>query len=401
MILKNDFNILCEPWAITEDALEAIARKIQEGDKAWGGSFLDDDSQKVNLNIQSAIAIIQVQYSLYRFSYDRIRAQIDAAVNDRGVKAIVLKIFSPGGLVTGCKELADFIFDAGKKKHIYAYADGLICSAAYWLGSAADHIAAPITASVGSIGVRTVHVDWSKWNENAGLNFTHLAAGSYKTMGNEDEPLSKEAKGYIQARIDQIYTIFVDSVARNRGVDTKKALSMADGKVFLAEEALEKGLIDKIEQDFESYFSFILKKEKIMDLATFKTDHVDLYNQVLSEAKIAADTENKGKTALAVDAETTRILDLAGAVLGEGMAEKFSVMVNSGADAKMANSLKQIFGDSNQAKVDDDEKSTRDKILDGLENAHSDGVGLEKNKEKASGKNIETEASEYASLVNG
>jgi len=401
MIQKSDFNILSEPWAITEDVLESIVRQIQIAGKDVTASFSDGDSTGGNLTIKNEIAIIPVQSSLYRFSYDLIRNRVEAAVNDPAVKAVVLKIFSPGGLVTGCKELADFIFDAGKKKHIYAYADGLMCSAAYWIGSAARHIAAPVTASVGSIGVRTVHVDWSKWNENAGLSFTHLAAGAYKTLGNEDQPLDKKSKDYFQARLDQLYTIFVDSVARNRGVDSEKALAMSDGKVFLAGEALEKGLIDKVEQDFESYFALILKKEKIMDLTTLKNDHQDLYSQVLGEGKALASVENEQKTKEAVGAETKRVLDLAGAVLGEDAAKKFTVVVNSGASADVANSLKEIFGQPDKAKADDDDKSGRAAILAGLENAHSNGVGMEKGKEKASGKSIEDQASEYAGLVNG
>jgi hypothetical protein len=110
---------------------------------------------------------------------------------------VLLRVNFPGGLVSGCKALADSIATAGQTKKIYAYADGGMCSAAYWIGSAVGEIAAPVTASVGSIGVRTIHVDWSKWNDKAGLSFTHIAAGAYKTLGNEDESLSKQAKDYI------------------------------------------------------------------------------------------------------------------------------------------------------------------------------------------------------------
>ncbi len=399
MILKSDFNILAEPWAITEDALESIARQVQTGDKELVASFSGGDSKDVNLNIRNEIAIIPVQYSLYRFSYDRIRNQVEAAINDPAVKAVVLMIFSPGGLVTGCNELADFIFDAGKKKHIYAYADGLICSAAYWIGSAARHIAAPVTASVGSIGVRTVHVDWSKWNENAGLNFTHLAAGTYKILGNEDEPLSKEAKGEFQSRLDSLYSIFVDSVARNRGVDTKKALAMADGKVFLAEEALEKGLIDKVEQDFESYFALILKKEKIMDLTKLKADHGDLYSQVINLGKEEAAAENDQKIKDAVAEETTRILGIAGAVIGEEEISKVTTLVESGASVDMVSSLKKTFGSvTDNAETED--ASSRQKILDGFEKVHSKGVGMVTGNATLSDKDYADKAKGIADLVN-
>ncbi len=397
---KTEFSILAEPWAITLEALEAFARQVQAAGKDFTASFNDEAAGRTKLDIRQGIAVIQVQGSLYRFSYERIRGQVAAAVADSQVRAVVLLIASPGGLVSGCKELGDFIRDAGQKKHIYAYADGTMCSAAYWLGSAARHIAAPVTASVGSIGVRTVHIDWSKWNEQAGLAFTHLAAGAYKALGNEDEPLSDKAKAVYQDRLDRLYSIFVDSVAMNLGVDTDKALAMADGRVFLGEEALEKGLIHRIEQDFESYFSFILHKEKIMDLTTLQTDHKDLYAKVLAQGRADAEEANEQKTKDAVAAETKRVLDLAGAVLGEDASAKFAMVVKSGASADVANSLKEAFGITGTEQEEAEDKSSREKILEGLEKVHSEGVGPANGKEKAGDQSLEDQAKEFADLAN-
>ena len=396
------FNILTEPWAITKDALESIFHQLNSDNSIHLGmaSMVDEKQGKANLDIVNNIAIVPVRYSLYRFSYDTIRNKIEAAVNDASVKAIVLKINSPGGLVTGCKELADFIYDVGKQKNIYAYADGTMCSAAFWIGSAAKDIAAPVTASIGSIGVRTIHVDWSGWNEKAGLDFTHLAAGSYKALGNEDEPLNKKAKEYFQARLDALYTIFVDSVASNMGVDSKKALSMADGKVFLAGEALEKGLINRIEQDFESYFSLILKKEKIMDLKTLKADHSDLYSQVLEKGKAAAAAENGQKIKESVAAETKRVLGIVGAVAGEEMSKKLGKVVESGASAEVVSTLKESLGLKLEDENANQETASRQEILKGLEDAHSDGVDQQTGHETSGQKKLEDQAKEYSDLVN-
>ena len=416
---RSDFNILAEPWAITEEALNLIFNTLQSGAGPIieTGLTLDNDaaldmlpgkivsnvnisaytSGEIKLDIQNNIAIIPVQYSLYGFSYDRIRQQIKAAIEDSSAKSIVLKIKSPGGLVSGCKELADFIYDAGKIKNIYAYADGTMCSAAYWLGSAAKNIAAPITASIGSIGVRMLHVDWSKWNKNAGLAFTHLAAGSYKALGNEDEPLNKKAKDYFQTHLDTIYSIFVDSVATHRGVTSQEALAMADGKVFLAQEALEKGLINRIEQDFESYMSFILKKEKIMDLTTLKADHPDLYNQVIKEGEKKVTTAAEQKTAGAVKAAIERVLSIVGAVAGEDLCTKLTGVINSGATVEMVTALKGSFANGDGG--DDTDTTSRQQILDGLEKVHSEGLN-QQTATKPGQKSFEEQASSFSDLVN-
>ena len=296
--------------------------------------------------------------------------------------------------------LADFISDARKKKHIYAYADGTMCSAAFWIGSAATDIAAPVTASIGSIGVRTIHIDWSKWNEKAGLNFTHLAAGSYKALGNEDEPLNKKATEYFQSRLDTLYTIFVDSVAANLKVDSKKALLMADGKVFLAGKALEKGLINRIERDFESYFSLILKKEKIMDLKTLKADHLDLYSQVLEKGKAETAAENEQRIKEAVAAETKRVLGIVNAVAGDKMSKKLGKVVESGASAEIVTTLKESIGLNQEDADTEQETASREKILKGLEEAHSKGVEQQTGKEKSGQKPLEDQAKEYSDLVN-
>lgn len=424
---NTDVDILSAPWAITPGALERIAHLVYQGrdpvadSGEAGAAAVTGSGEDVDLDIRNHIAVIAVTGSLYRWSYHRIRREVAAAVKDPSVRAICLLVNSPGGLVSGCKELGDFLFDTGKQKHIYAYADGQMCSAAYWLASVARDISAPQTASIGSIGVRTLHIDWSKWNQDMGLAFTHLAAGVYKALGNEDEPLNKKARAYFQEKLDTLYSIFIDAVARNRRVSTEKAQGMADGKVFLADEALALGLIDRIDQDFETYFSSILKKEKIMDLDTLKRDHPDLYGQVLEQGKqaVRAETEQKIKDAVstAVTAESERVLGLAGAVMGEAAAQNFTQVVKSGASVEQVQALKDIFvpaaagqGDGQEGDDGDDgdaaaggKGTSRAAILAALQQGHAQGVTPQKSRESADGDggpdDIEKQASEYVRLV--
>lgn len=128
-----------------------------------------------------------------------------------------------------------------------AFASGYMASAAYWIGSAADAVIADKTAMVGSIGVVTVHADLSEADKRSGIKRTVLTAGKYKAIGNNAEPLSKEAGAVIQSELDYIYSVFIDSVARNRSVAVSSVLkNMADGRIFIGRQALDAGLVDQV-----------------------------------------------------------------------------------------------------------------------------------------------------------
>lgn len=177
-----------------------------------------------------------------------IERDIKAALSDSEVSSILLHIDSPGGTVDGTQTLANVVTMAKSIKPTMAFADGLMASAAYWIGSAADEIvAAEGVTQIGSIGVVTSHTDMSKAQEQAGIKKTDIVAGKFKRIASQNSPLSDEALAYRQAEVDQIYSMFVSAVADNRGVSTETVLEdMADGRVFLAEDAMDRGMIDHI-----------------------------------------------------------------------------------------------------------------------------------------------------------
>jgi signal peptide peptidase SppA len=189
------------------------------------------------------------------------------------------------------------------KKPIMAYADGQMTSAAYLIGSAADKVYASKTARVGSIGVIMAHYDYSKAQEMRGVKKTYLYSGKYKAMGHDSEPLSDEAKAYLQGHLDDYYTMFVDMVAQQRGVDSKTVLEkMADGKIFIGKKAIEPGLIDGI-STYKGALTYLTgekpqKKEvKRMDPVTlerFKAESPDEYKKLVSS--IVEDTKAEMQT---------------------------------------------------------------------------------------------------------
>jgi signal peptide peptidase SppA len=174
--------------------------------------------------------------------------QFQAALADPDVKAIILVIDSPGGAVDGTQELGNLIASARGTKPVLAFTDGQMCSAAYWIGSAADQIfISGDTTLLGSIGVLMPHVDVSGADAMAGEKHTVITAGKYKAAAHAHAPLSEDGLGVLQTLVDAIYTAFVNDVARNRGVEPGTVvLDMAEGRVFVGRQAVEAGLVDGV-----------------------------------------------------------------------------------------------------------------------------------------------------------
>ncbi len=180
-------------------------------------------------------------------STDRVGASVSAALADPQVKAMILRIDSPGGGVYGVQELADQIFAARGQKPIVAQVDSMAASAAYWIACSADEIVVTPSGQVGSIGVYGLHQDVSGAMDKAGVKGTFVSAGKYKVEGNSLEPLGDEAHQAMQDQVDGYYDSFVQAVARGRGV---KAMAVQDGfgqgRVVGAKDAVKAGMADRV-----------------------------------------------------------------------------------------------------------------------------------------------------------
>lgn len=168
------------------------------------------------------------------------------ALDDPSVQALVLNIDSPGGSVDGTQEVARQIFAARGQKPIVAYTDGMMASAAYWIGAAADQLyVSGDTTEVGSIGVVATHVDVSKMQEARGVKTTEIVAGKFKRVASSYAPLSDMGRATIQEQVDHVYSVFVQDVAAFRGVTPETVIKdMADGRIFLGQTAVTQGLVD-------------------------------------------------------------------------------------------------------------------------------------------------------------
>ena len=178
-------------------------------------------------------------------SYANIREEFDLAMASPAIRGVLMRIDSNGGECAGCFDLADAIFAMRGAKPIWAVVDDAAFSAAYMLASAADKVFVSRTGGVGSIGVVATHVDASGWDEKAGLKYTMLTAGAHKKDFNAHEPLSEGARSELQAEIDRLYRLFVETVARNRGMPAE-AVRATEARLYFGEGAVAAGLADAV-----------------------------------------------------------------------------------------------------------------------------------------------------------
>lgn len=184
-------------------------------------------------------------YEGYVTGYNFVRRQLQAALADEDVKGLIFDVNSYGGEAAGCFELAADIRASRSVKPSIAVVDSNAYSAGYALASSAGKIVAIPSAGVGSVGVITMHVDFSKLYEDVGIKVTLIYESEHKADGNPFEPLPDAVKASIQAGIHTAYESFVKLVSENLGVDAK-VIRETESRTYRSEKALALGLIHAI-----------------------------------------------------------------------------------------------------------------------------------------------------------
>ena len=244
-----------QPWLITPEAHAAMRRA------AAGNLFLQSPPEPPVsdlLQIQDGIGIIPIFGVLMKrpdiFSrvllgatdMDEITAAITEAGDREDVQAVLLDIDSPGGTVNGTPELASAVGALSKGKYVYAFSDGQMCSAAYWIASQADAIYATPSARVGSIGVLLPMLDESEAFKQEGLKMEVFAAGKYKSVGVPGVSLTDEQRTWLQSSIDEIAADFQAAVlARGRSI----APGTMEGQDFSGQKAFANALTSGVMSD--------------------------------------------------------------------------------------------------------------------------------------------------------
>lgn len=351
----NTLRILTEPWAIRPEMLRQIAdiyvahalgehdpiaaaeAAAQARESVYGGRADKPYQVLDGVAVVPMVGVMGRRMNLFRAISGGVSTQIVAshvadAAADPSIRAIVLEVDSPGGTVDGTQDLARTVRQADAQKPVFAVATGMMCSAAYWVGSAARQVVATEDSMpIGSIGVIATHVDLSRARDKAGMAVTEITAGRYKALASDAKPLSDEGRAYMQETVDALYAQFLAAVAEHRGTDPQSVHErMADGRVWLAVEAEDRGLIDRIaaiEEVIHDARAHSMRthrvgfgpaatndtkpKRALMDLATIESDHPELAAQLREQgaaaARTQAETDRAAAVAQAVAAERERI----------------------------------------------------------------------------------------------
>lgn len=218
-----------------------------------------------NVTMRGATAVIPITGPIFRYanlftalsgatSTEALALDIQQALDSPQVQAILLSVDSPGGEATGINELAQMLYEARGRKPMYAYVEGLGASAAYWLASAVDTIVMDATAAVGSIGVVMAVPDKTATRQTA-IEFV-----SSQSPNKRPDPMTESGRSQLQTLVDDMATVFVDAVARNRGVDAETVLNdFGAGGLKVGKAAIAAGMADKL-GSFEQTVAELAKK---------------------------------------------------------------------------------------------------------------------------------------------
>ena len=244
-------------------------------------------------------------------SYDQIAVNFDAALDNPNTDTIVLDVNSPGGEVSGCFDLVDYIYQSRGIKHIIAFINDIGCSAAYALASSASVVYSTRTAHIGSIGVLLVHTDQTAANAAKGVKYIVISKGDHKADFSPNNPLSESALADAQLKVNTIYDLFVSTVVRNMGLSSESVIN-TQAQVYLGQDALSHGLSHHVVVKSEFLTSLTNKKKGITMSATNPvqpTVPVSTPTQGSTPAQVpTAPVINPINTA--VDAEKSRVLEI-------------------------------------------------------------------------------------------
>ena len=162
------------------------------------------------------------------------------------VKAIVVRVDSPGGAVAPTQEIFEEIQRAKMKKPFIASMGSTAASGGYYIASACDKILANAGTLTGSIGVIMQLTNVEELMKKVGVKGFNVKSGVNKDLGSPFQPLSPEGRQILQSLVDNVHSQFVAAVAQSRGMDEAVVRKLADGRIYSGEQAKDLGLVDQI-----------------------------------------------------------------------------------------------------------------------------------------------------------
>jgi protease IV len=172
--------------------------------------------------------------------------QIDEFSDNAAIRAVVLRIDSPGGSVAPSQEIYQAVRELRKKKKVVASMGSVAASGGYLIAVGADRIVANPGTLTGSISAVMHYANVEELMKKVGVSSSAIKSGKFKDIGSPVRPMTAEERSLMQGIVDDICDQFVGTVAENRKIPLPKIAGLADGRVFTGRQAMELGLIDEL-----------------------------------------------------------------------------------------------------------------------------------------------------------
>jgi protease IV len=190
------------------------------------------------------IAIVEIKGVITQSS--GIIEELQIYLEDEGVKAIILRIDSPGGGVGPSQEIHREILKSKSKKKVVTSMGSVAASGGYYIACASDLIVANPGTITGSIGVLMQFSNFEELLKKIGIKGMVLKSGEHKDIGSPFREMTAEEKRIMQEVLDNVHQQFIQAVAEGRKLDYSKVVQIADGRILTGEQAKNFGLVDKM-----------------------------------------------------------------------------------------------------------------------------------------------------------
>jgi len=190
------------------------------------------------------IGVIEIEGTI--FQAEPVIEKIIKFRKSKSVKAIILRINSPGGAVAPSQEIYQEVKKTCKEKTVVVSVESVAASGGYYIACAADEIIANPGTLVGSIGVILQIENIEELLKKIGLSRKVIKSGKYKDIGSMTRKMTAEEEAMLQEFSDDIYGQFIDAVVEGRNIKREEVLKLADGRIFSGAQAIKLGLIDKL-----------------------------------------------------------------------------------------------------------------------------------------------------------
>ena len=212
--------------------------------------------KNINLSAKDTIGVVDINGQIYASGQDgglvgsgsaltSILENLQAFAEDDKIKAVIIRINSPGGTVGAVQEIVAEVENVKRTgKPVVASVADIAASGGYYIASACDKIVANPGSIVGSIGVILISADMSRLLDKIGISMEIVKSGPYKDAGSFHRPLSKEEKKFMNDLVLDAHEQFVSAVSRGRNIPTEEVQKFSEGQLFTGRMAADKKLVD-------------------------------------------------------------------------------------------------------------------------------------------------------------